>query len=328
VHTVNHALYTAHILIVALILPLVLAGIALAVGFTIASHLPGSIAVHWDLSGKPDGYGSPYSLPITVAAVCLPLTAIFGGAVILLSHRGPLTLLGKVLAVSSTWITLLISVIVLSALVDTGFGSNPGGIFALGFALATIVAAGLWFVLPPGLRGVGGTRLPSPPPVSLTTGERASWIRTTSASRAFIAVVIGASVLVAAATTLSVISTAGQYWALSFIPVVVILLLLTNFTWTVRVDARGVRVRSVIGVPWVSIPLDQITSADVIEVQALAQYGGWGIRWALNGRIGVIVRSGEALEVHRAKGLDLVVTVDDAGTAAALLNALVTRSPE
>ena len=134
--------------------------------------------------------------------------------------------------------------------------------------------------------------------------------------------------LVAAATTLSVISTAGQYWALSFIPVVVILLLLTNFTWTVRVDARGVRVRSVIGVPWVSIPLDQITSADVIEVQALAQYGGWGIRWALNGRIGVIVRSGEALEVHRAKGLDLVVTVDDAGTAAALLNALVTRSPE
>jgi hypothetical protein len=115
---------------------------------------------------------------------------------------------------------------------------------------------------------------------------------------------------------------------LSFIPVVVILLLLTNFTWTVRVDARGVRVRSVIGVPWVSIPLDQITSADVIEVQALAQYGGWGIRWALNGRIGVIVRSGEALEVHRAKGLDLVVTVDDAGTAAALLNALVTRSPE
>ena len=38
----NHALYTARILIVALILPLVLAGIALAVGFTIASHLPGS----------------------------------------------------------------------------------------------------------------------------------------------------------------------------------------------------------------------------------------------------------------------------------------------
>jgi hypothetical protein len=110
------------------------------------------------------------------------------------------------------------------------------------------------------------------------------------------------------------------------IPLVVLVFVLGNFAWTVRVDARGVRVRSVLGFPTIAIPLDQVTSADVIEVQALAQYGGWGIRWALNRRIGVIVRSGEALEVHRAKGLDLVVTVSDAATAAALLNGLVKRN--
>jgi Protein of unknown function (DUF1648) len=321
----THPAYTARILVVALVLPLILTGIALVIGFSLASQLPASIVVHWDLAGKPNGYGSPYSLPITVAVVCVPLAAIFGGAVILISHRGPLTPLAKILAVTSTWLVIVVSVLLIGELLYPGIGSNPGLILTLAFVGATVVGAALWLVLPPGVRGVGGDTRPLPAPVALAAGERASWIRTTTASRGFIWTVVGTCVLLGVAMALVILSSAGRYWPLTFVPVVVLLILLSNFAWTVRVDARGVFVRSVIGIPVIRIPLGQVTSADVIDVQALSQYGGWGIRWALNGRLGIIVRSGEALEVHRAKGLDLVVTVDDASTAAALLNGLVER---
>jgi hypothetical protein len=321
----NHALYTARIMVVALAVPMIITAIALIVGFTLASQLPSSIVVHWNLAGRPNGYGSPYSLPITVAAVCVPLVVIFGGAVVLISHRGPLTPLAKLLAASSSWVTLVVSVLLVGELVHPDVGSNPGPLLVLAFVGATAISAVLWFVLPPGVRGVGGKARPASAPVTLADGERASWIRTTSASRGFIWTVVGVCVLLGAAMLLVVVSTAGQYWALSFVPLLVLLLLLFNFAWTVRVDARGVLVRSVLGIPVVRIPLDQVTSADVIDVKALAEYGGWGIRWALNGRLGVIVRSGEALQVHRLNGLDLVVTIDDASTAAALLNGLVER---
>jgi hypothetical protein len=101
---------------------------------------------------------------------------------------------------------------------------------------------------------------------------------------------------------------------------------LSNFAWTIRVDARGVRMRSSLGIPRITIPLANIESADVIHVQAIAEYGGFGVRWGLGGRFGVILRSGEALQVLRHNGRSVVVTVDDAETAAALINGLVARS--
>jgi hypothetical protein len=321
----NHALYTARILIVALIAPLILSVAALVWSFALAAKLPARVVVHWDLAGHANGYGSPFQFPIVLAAVCLPLIAIFGGAVVLISHRGPLTPLAKVLAVTSIWVTLIVSVTFLGSLIDKNAGTDIGLLLGFGFGAATVVAVAGWFALPPGVRGVGGSVRPAVTPVVLTDGERASWIRTASVSAGMIWIVVGVCVVIAAITIVSTIATSGEYWWISFVPVVVLLVVLSNFAWTVRVDARGLRIRSVLGIPVVHIPLDQVTSADVVDVQALSQYGGWGIRFALNGRLGVIVRSGEALEVHRRKGLDVVVTVDDAGSAAALLNGLVQR---
>jgi hypothetical protein len=318
----NHAFYTARILVISLVLPLIFAAVALVVGFSLASHLPAKVPVHWDLAGEPNSVGSPYTLPITVAVVCLPLIAIFGGTVILWSHRGPLTPLIKLLAVTNSWHTILVSSIAVISLIDTTH-ENLSAMLGVGLGSATIVAAGLWFALPPGVRGVVGTTRTQKSPIQLASGERASWLRTTSASRAMIVTFAGVYVVVAVVVAIAVISSGGTNWWLSFIPLGVIVVVLSSFAWTVRVDARGVRVRGVLGIPVVRVPLDLVTSADVIDVRALAQYGGFGIRWALNGRIGVIVRSGEALEVHRSKGLDLVVTVDDAATAAALINGLV-----
>jgi hypothetical protein len=322
----THQANTARILVIALVLPLLLAGIAIVIGFALSAQLPSSIVVHWNLAGKPNGYGSPYSVPITLAAVSLPLIVLFGGAVILFSHRGPLTPLLKILAVANTWHVIVLSVLLIGELLYPGIGANPGIALVIAFVGATAVATALWFVLPPGIRGVGGAVQPLPAPVTLADGERATWIRTTTASRGFILTFAGVYLLVGIVISIAALSHDGRFWWLSFIPVVVILLVLSNVAWTVRVDARGVLVRSVVGIPFVRIPLDQVTSAGVTEVSALSQYGGFGIRWAFNGRLGIIVRSGEALEVHRSKGLDLVVTIDDAATAAGLLNGLVGRS--
>ncbi len=322
----NHALYTARILVVALIAPLILTGVALVWSFSLAAKLPARVAVHWDLAGNPNGYGSPFEFPIGIASVCLPLIAIFGGAVILISHRGPLTPLAKLLAVTSIWVTLIVSTSFLGSLGEN-VSKDIGLVLGLALGLATIVAAAAWFVLPKGVRGVGGTVRPAGNPVALAHGERASWIRTASLSAGLIWGIVLICVAIAVVTITSTILTNGQYWWISFVPVVVLFIALSNFAWTVRVDARGLTIRSVLGIPVVHVPLAQVTSADVIDVQAISQYGGWGIRFALNGRLGVIVRSGEALEVHRSKGLDVVVTVDDASTAAALLNGLAGRVP-
>jgi Protein of unknown function (DUF1648) len=321
----NHAIYTARILVVALLIPLLLATLALIVGFSLAAHNPGSVPVHWGLDGRVDGYGSPYELPIVFAAVCLPLIAIFGGAVVLTSHRGPLTPLAKVLAVSSTWITLFIGMTFVAVLLDPASGSRPATIVGVSLAASTLVSAGEWFVLPPGVRGVAGKTRPAPQPIALAPGERAAWIRTSTASRGVIGAVVGVCILLSVVTSVAVVSSGGRDWALSFLPLVVLVIVLSNFAWTVRVDGRGVRIRAVLGLPVFMVPLDQITSADVTDIQALSQYGGYGVRIALNRRMGIILRSGEALEIHRTKGLDLVVTVDDAAAAAALINGLVQR---
>jgi Protein of unknown function (DUF1648) len=321
----NHALYTARILIVALVAPLIIAGVAIAVGFSVAARLPGNIPVHWDLAGHVNGYGSPYQLPIVFVAVCVPIIAIFGGIVVLWSHRGPLTLLAKILAISSVFVTVVLGVTFTGVLLNQSMGAHPLTLLGTTVAIGIVAAAGAWFALPRGVRGVAGSARPAEAPVVLSPDERASWIRSTSASRSVIWTLVAIGVVLSGGTVLATVSTGGQYWAVSFLPLALILLSLSMFAWTVRVDARGVIIRAALGIPLFRIPLDQIISANASDVQALAQYGGWGIRIAFNSRIGIIVRSGEALEIHRRKGLTMLVTIEDATTAAALINGLVTQ---
>ncbi|MGA5356075.1 hypothetical protein [Streptomyces purpurascens] len=78
--------------------------------------------------------------------------------------------------------------------------------------------------------------------------------------------------------------------------------------------------------PWprIRVPLEAMACASHREVDALGDFGGWGYR-IRPGASGVILRSGSTLFVRRAGGWDFAVTVDDAATAAALLNTLIDR---
>jgi len=320
----NHQVRALRVVGVALILPLAVTIAALVVTFLLATTAPSTVAVHWGASGTADGFGSPFTYPVLLAAVALPMTAVFGGIAVVATHRGPVTAMIKVLGVIGLWVSVGLSVALGGLLLAQTGASGSASIAPLpiGFGCALVIAVAGWFALP---KIEQRTAEPGATitPVALAASERAVWFRRASASGAVLWAVVGLTILLAAVSVVTVVSSRGSAWWVPFIPIVILLVLLSNLTWTVRVDARGVRIRSVVGIPRFTIPLSDIRSADVTDVQPLAGYGGWGLRFGFNGRIGIILRSGSALEILRNSGMSLVVTVDDAESGAALINGLI-----
>jgi hypothetical protein len=106
-----------------------------------------------------------------------------------------------------------------------------------------------------------------------------------------------------------------------------VILLMVLGRWRVTVDHTGLLARAVLGWPRAGVALDEVVRADVVRVRPLREFGGWGFpRAGRKGRYGLVLRAGEAIAVERAGGGVLVVTVDGAGDAAALLNALAARA--
>jgi Protein of unknown function (DUF1648) len=314
---------------VAILAPVVVTIVAVVVSLTLAASGPSRVATHWDAAGHIDGYGSPYIYPILMAAVSVAIITLLGGATVLSAHHHAVTPVIKLLAVTSLWVTVFLGIGFTGALLDQRTAADvtsahgPALALIVGALIAAAVGVGAWFILPKGVRSPAGTDPVAP--VSLTESERASWLRTATASRRVIVGFVGIGLVLCAVEITVVLLSDGRLWWFAFVPIVALVIVLSNMTFTVRVDSRGVRIRSVLGFPSISIPLDNIVSADVVDVNAFSDYGGWGVRWNLGGRIGIILRSGQALEVRRRKGLVVVITVDDATSAAALVNGLVQR---
>jgi hypothetical protein len=76
------------------------------------------------------------------------------------------------------------------------------------------------------------------------------------------------------------------------------------------------------------VPLAQIVAVQAVNVDAL-EHGGWGYRGGLRlfKKAAIVVRSGDAVRLELVGGRRLFITVDDADTAAHLLNGLVEREP-
>lgn len=115
-------------------------------------------------------------------------------------------------------------------------------------------------------------------------------------------------------------------WIALAIMLPVTLVALVALRFDVRIDERGITARAPLGWPRVRVPLEKITSAEVIaEVSPLADFGGWGWRTVGAGD-GVVLRTGEAIRIGRDRRSDLTITVDDAAGAVAVLNVLRRQS--
>jgi hypothetical protein len=163
------------------------------------------------------------------------------------------------------------------------------------------------------------------PALELGDDERAVWSRNVTPGRgiAVFLLLVGA-VTAGTIALVSSPSNSGSWVGFAILAAALLLVLATSF-WRVRVTAAGVTVRSALGFPNFSVPLDQVETARAVQISPLGDFGGWGLRGSPR-RFGIVLRSGEALEIERTNGRSLVVTVPDAATAAALVNGLRGRA--
>lgn len=286
-------------------------------------ELPDPVASHWGPDGV-DGYSGLTGLVGGLAALgAVLLGALWAFAVL----RGHAAATRRFATGLGTWLgaflggTLVASVAGQRGLADAAAAPDdvlPGIAVAL-VAASALGALAAW--LTPGDRALPATTPPPDgvPTLALRPGEQAVWLRRTGGRH-------GAAALGAVALLTAVLGTAtGRWWFAAAVAALVATLVLALLRWTVVVDRAGLTARPALG-PALHVPLDEVEHAEVVRVDPLRQYGGWGLRSGADGTVAVVVERGEALLVHRSGGRRVVVTVADAAGAAGLLNSLVARA--
>lgn len=317
--------------VVAVGLPLIVGAVAVAVQLAWLPELPDPIAIHWGGDGV-DGFAPAWFSTVLSAGLSLGMTALF--AVILGTARGSAgapTL--KLLVVTSLATSVLLGVLMTASvgiqrgLDDASEAPAIDGWLGIAFAGALLAGAVSWFALPRAKAPLADAAHVEP--LRLVAGERSAWIAGTRLSTGAIVVVLTGVGVALAATVFAVIATEGRTWPLLAIPVFVLALCALGVSWRARVDARGLTVSSrPFGWPRVRIAASEIAEVQTSHVEPLAEFGGWGWRWAPGRSFGVVTRSGEAIEVRRRDGRRFTVTVDDAATGAALLAAYAASATE
>ncbi|MEU0161140.1 DUF1648 domain-containing protein [Streptomyces sp. NPDC006261] len=306
-------------------LPFVLAFLVdLILFLALKDRLPARLASHFDASGDPNGYADRTTYALVAAPVLPMLGALWvltvvGGKFYGRAHR---LLIGGGWAVAAFLQYVLGAALVIN--LDAPDGSTAGSfpLWHLAVALGAAVLAG----------GVGlllARLVPAPEDphagkghadrerIALADGEVAGWARTTGAWWP----PLSALVIVVTGTGLGY----GVSWFLGA-PLLAIALLVLAFSRAhVTVDRRGLTVSGLLPWPRAQVPLERIEAADSRQVNAVAEFGGWGYR-IRPGRTGFIVRSGEAIVARQRGGREFAVTVEDSATGAALLNTLVDRN--
>ncbi|MEY6566296.1 DUF1648 domain-containing protein [Streptomyces albidoflavus] len=299
-----------------------------AVHAGVRDRLPDELAVHFGPGGAADRFESPGAFLVAMAAMLL-LGGAAWTAMVARSARGGGGGTGMAAAAGWGLAAFLGAIAVLVLQLNAGAADAAGlslPLWHLGVALAVGLAGGLLGhvlvrkTVPdlPSARSVAGTAR-----LDLPREGRAGWARRTSS----VPMLLGGVVIMLGA--LAPLAVSVMPWWVAIVLLLSGLLLVLMAQADVVVDQRGLTVR-LSGLPWprLSVPLDRVAAAQVRPVNPLGEFGGWGYRVTPK-RSGLIYRSGEALVVRKTgDGREFAVTVDDAGTAAALLNTLAERRPE
>ncbi|MEU3600045.1 hypothetical protein ABZ714_15195 [Streptomyces sp. NPDC006798] len=309
------------------VVPAVLAvAVFLAVYFAVRDRLPDELATHMGPDGRADGFTDRTAFVVTAALALTGVGALFALLSRLPARAGQASVPRAMSAMGAGTLALLDWVLVMLLLANTGI-DDPATVRFSGWhilwALAAWAVTGAlaWFAAGPDPAPAartddgpasGARRLPLGP------GEQIAWTRTAGSP----------GVLAAGGVTVATLAVTGAYAGWWLLALAVPLGAAFAATGRIRVtaDARGLTVTPAgLRRPRVRIPLDEIATASARRVSAVRDFGGFGYRIRA-GASGVILRSGDALAVDRASGGTFLVTVDDAATAAATLNALAARA--
>ena len=313
-----------------MVVPAALAATSYALQAAWWDSLPTVVPHHWNAAGQPDAFGSRASFPIatTVLAVALPaLMMVFVLPGLLRGRRGPtyrlltafalgMAVLGSVLTTGDTWLH--------RGIAEGGPWPSTTAV-TVSAIVAGVTCGTLAFFAQP-RQELTRPGMHTPAALVLGEQERAVWMHTTAIpawGRAGLA--LGAVGLLAGAVGLLASGNAAGGVPMVVALVVVILAAAMATAFRVRVDQLGISAVSMVGWPRFTVAAEDVGSVAVVRVDGLGEFGGFGIRSAL-GATGIIMRNGEALEVTRRSGKRLVITVDDAETAAALLMAIAKRA--
>ena len=297
-----------------LVIPVVAVLATAVLPLLVGSRLPDPVAIHWGLDGRPDG-SAPALLDAVLLAVLTALVTLLpavaaarGGratarTMLMLSHGMGVFLL------QLRWLTL-------ERNLDVAVWTEAGSLSLLDLLLALLVA------LPFGALGwwLGG-RHPEPLPSirrivrqELPSDGALVWV----GRQGWPVARVAGPLLVAAGALVTGVRTAPETLVLGGTLVLVGLLLWWGTSITVATGPAGLKVRfGPLGWPVIRVPLAAVEHVAVEDVEPLA-YGGWGYR-IVPGVRAVVIRRGVALRVQRAGRPDLLVTVDDAATAAGVL---------
>jgi hypothetical protein len=321
------------VLLLAAAVPLAIAvaGVALMTSWLPAlPALPERIAIHWGAGGAPDGYGAFWMVVALVLGVAAVFALVFSVALLTLTaDASPVRarLLVATDVVVATAVT--VGVVGLTGAQRDGAAAPDGGAAALWLlagAVAGVVLGAVAWLLTPRWEQADADAHAQPEPIELAPGERAVWSRVVAPSRRFAVLLVAGLALVLGIGVASVVASDPGAWPLLVAPTLVVLLAASTLRWRVTVSRAGLVVRSVFGLPRFAVPVERIDSVRVTTVNPVAQFGGWGLRWASGRRFGVVITAGEGIEVRRTDGSAFVVTVADAATGAALLAGFAARA--
>jgi hypothetical protein len=312
------------LIVVGLVIPAALTAIAVALVALWLPELPDPAAIHWSADGV-DGFGPPVTylwlavvigigLPLLMVTTTLAMTrpqwgvtARFLGALALgLSGFSAITTAGSV------WLQ--------RGLADAAAATNVLPVLIGAFCALLVLSAAGW-VLQPDIEAAPVTPLKTAHLASIAAGERVVWLGRASMARAAVIAVGLACVVLIGASAVLLLQAPGKVWIPLLVLVVVGLALAATSSFRVRAGADGLTVRSQLGFPRLHVPLDEITSVRAVACHPFAEFGGVGWRTGVDGRTGIVLRTGPAVEVARRGKGAVVVTVDGAETAAATLQA-------
>lgn len=285
--------------------------------------LPARVAIHWSPTGEPDGWGPAWGTVAITAAIGYGCTALFAACALFDLRSTNDEPKPRILA-ATTWFVVGSAVPVLGATLvrqawqpDAPAGTSLLAALATGIACASLAAA----------------LLPSPRrDLPASSGEHLrQWNRVTVATRRGLqTMALCILVAVLAVATHVFVILEQQAWIVTAVLLVVHSAIApAALVVVVRIDARGVFVRSPIGVPRVRIPLGVIVDADTTEVDPPAAIGrfGWNARLGPP-QSGVAIRAGEGILIRLARGSRFVIATDDAAAGVAVLRAQLAAERE
>ncbi|GGM45171.1 DUF1648 domain-containing protein [Microbacterium saperdae] len=319
---------------VGVIVPLAMIALSAVVVLAWLPEIPDPSAIHWGTDGV-NGYGPRWIHLIILIGIGGGMVALFA-LIALLAHKMPqgggapapdgpqwsatARFLGAANLATAGLMSLiaLVSVGVQRGLTDAADAADITPSVFLGFAVMIVLGVAGWFLQPPTPLGAGASGTPAAP-LPLAANERAVWIETVTIARSG-QIVLGVGVFISIAMAVLLLAQGiPAWWITAAVALLLVGAVVTTLSFRVRASAAGLQVRSAVGWPNIEIPAGEMASVRAIEVDPFAEFGGWGYRLSADGRRGVVLRGGPALEVTRTDGRRFVVTVDDAETAAAVL---------